>query len=162
MSLPEKFDTKIVVKEMIVTSSGMSKGDNPKPYTLYQVRATNPAGVPIEHNLRSFADLPLNEVLDVHCQLFTSERYGPSYTVSRKGGSGVSKKLAESVDELRARVDKIEDWLRGRGEYAGIAADQPAAAAPPQQPAAAPAAQPPPPPPPTVAPAVPPENDIPF
>jgi hypothetical protein len=155
--------TKIIVTEMRVTAQGKTKAG--ADYTLYQVLATKPDGQRIDLNLRSFTDLPKNEVIEVDVELYESDTYGKSYTLKRKGGGGGgggSKKLAESVDELRQRVERIEAFLQGRGEFGGTA-PAPAQAPPPQPAAAPPQAPPPVPPAAPPPPAVPPQSDdIPF
>lgn len=156
----DKFTTKLIVTATNRLHTGRTQGG--KPYEIFQIIATKPDGTPISQamNLRAFEDLPKNVVLEVDAELFTSERYGNSYTIKPKMGS-----LTEQVKALQDRVTMIEDFLRGRGEFAGQAAGPPQQqegapqAAPPPPPPPAPAAEPAPPP---TAPAGQPADDIPF
>lgn len=167
--MKEKFTTKLIVTASNRLHTGRTGGG--KAYEIWQIIATKPDGTPIPQawNLRAFEDLPKNVVLEVDAELFTSERYGSSYTLKPKSG-GMSDQLAA----LQERVARIEDFLRGRGEFVGTAAAPPAATAPattqgappppppPAPPQAAPAPAPAPAPP-TAAPAGrPPGDDIPF
>lgn len=153
--MKEKFSTQIVVTSTKVTASGTTSSGG--TYNLHQVIATKPDGTPITLNLRAFEELPTGVPIDVDCELFRSERYGDSYTVKRKGnGSGSPQAQRQqggngdaALQALAVRVKRIEDFLSGRGEFAGAAA---APAAPPPAPAA-PVSGPPPPPPPPVQPA---------
>jgi hypothetical protein len=155
----DKFQTKIIVKETKVTHSG--KTSTGGSYNLYQVIATRTDGRSITFNLRSFEDLPTNEVLDVECEIYRSQQYGDSYTVKRIGGNPKSASLGKAVDELRERVDKIEAFLQGRGEFGGTAVQQePAQGQPPPPPPGNGQAAPPPPPPSTPAPTT--DDQIPF
>jgi hypothetical protein len=152
----DKFQTKLIVTQSKVTHSGKTSSGG--SYNLYQVIATRPDGAPIPFNLRSFEDLPTNEVLDVECEIYRSQQYGDSYTVKRIGGSPKTATLGKSVDELRERVERIEAFLQGRGEFGGSAA-QPAQAQPPPPPPNG-AASPPPAPPASTPPT--PDDHIPF
>lgn len=151
--MKEKFTTKIIVTQTRVTNSGRTRTGG--EYTLYQVIATKPSGEPINLNLRSFEDMPKNVVLDVEAELYRSEQYGDSYTLKRLGGG-----TASELQKLEERVKRIEDFLTGRGEFRGSAAEPQTPVT--QQP---PTPQPPPPPPPPQEPPPPvaPEGDeIPF
>jgi hypothetical protein len=165
---PEKFVTKIIVKDTKQLHSGRTKAGG--QYTIWQIVATKPDGVPISHNLRAFGDLPRNEVIEVECELYRSEQYGDSYTVQRKGGSN-SSKLAKDVSDLQRRVGELEMRL---GEL--LRDERPSAATPPPTPPPSPPPAPPatppttppatPPPAPAPAPApvgdLPRDDDIPF
>lgn len=149
----EKFKTKLIVRECKHTYSGTTRSGS--AYKLYQVIATKPDGTPISQNLRSFSDLPRNEVLEVECELHQSEQYGPSYTVSVIGGAD---RYARLEDRVQALEDTVMKLIRGG----------PDPAPPPEPPPAPPPAPPPvqpaePPPPPAVStPQGPSEGDIPF
>jgi hypothetical protein len=152
----DKFTTQIIVKDIRMLSSGTSpKGQK---WTIWQLIATKPDGTPIEENLRTFAELPKNEVLDVECELFQSEQYGNSYTVSSKGSSSRTQRVAD----LEKRVDRIEEHL-GLKEQTGVDTQPPpapASSAPPPAPPPTPEPQsePEPPPPEEPPPPMPPEE----
>jgi hypothetical protein len=98
-------ETNLIVKETKAIHQGTTRtGD---AYTMYQIVATKPDGTVIDQNLRSFEDLPRDEVLTVTVTPFHSDTYGTSYTLKRKGQSKASK----AVDDLRARVERIERHL---------------------------------------------------
>lgn len=139
----EHFTTKIIVTETREIHSGRTAAGG--TYTIWQLIATKPDGTPITMNLRAFSDMPKNQVLEVECKLFRSQQYGDSYTVERKGDSGLT---------LEQRVKRIEDFLSGRGEFRGSASG--GSADPP-----APVPTPPPPPPPAPPPATPPPMEPP-
>jgi hypothetical protein len=126
----EKFTTQLIVKDIKAISSGTSpKGQK---WTIWQIVATKADGTPITENLRTFAELPKNEVLDVECELFRSEQYGDSYTVTPKGSSSRTKR----VGDLEKRVDRIEEHL-GLKEQTEVDAQPPpapASSAPPPAP----------------------------
>lgn len=169
MPKPEKFTTSLIVTEIRQTYQGRTKQGS--SYTLFQVIATKVDGTPISHNLRSFSDLPKREVIEVECTLYRSQQYGDSYTIEMQGGNKVVT-LEEQVKALQERVVRIEDFLKGRGEFAGTASEpvdgpprsqaQRREADPPAQ--TAPPAPPPPPPPPAEPPEhpLPDDDDIPF
>lgn len=140
----EKFTTSIIVKETRATSSGRTGAG--AEYTLYQVIATKPSGEPINLNLRAFEDLPKNVVIEVDAELYRSQRYGDSYTLQRKGAGG-GDGGGDRMSSLEERVKRIEDFLSGRGEFGGSAAqpEQAPTQAPPQPPPPPPPVQPDPP-----------------
>ena len=152
----ERFSTRIIVKELRPIKTGTTGGGT--AYTISQVIATKPDGVPIgDFNLRTFDDLPTNTVIEVDCELFKSERFGDSYTVKLKSGQQQSG-LAKALEDLRTRVERIEHFLQGRGEFVGTAAPEPTQAPPPP-----PTTSGGPPPPPDIGGAgAPPQTDIPF
>lgn len=135
----KKFSTELIVKECKQTYSGTTK--NGQPYKLYQVIATKKDGTPIQWNLRSFSDLPRNVVIECECELYQSEQYGDSYTISPKDGQDRYSLLEKRVKELEGVVAEMRDFLQGRGEFRGSAAN------------GSPAETPPPPPPPDPSPA---------
>jgi hypothetical protein len=105
-------------------------------FTLYQIVATKPDGTLIEENLRSFEDLPRDEVLPVEVTPFVSDQYGMSYTLKLRAKS----KQGQKLDELEERIARIESHL---GLESNSSSQQPGPPPPPQ-----PSSQPPPPPPP--------------
>lgn len=158
----ERFSTRIIAKRLSPIKSGTT-GDG-TAYTISQVIATKPDGTPIsDFNLRTFDALPTDCVIEVDCELFKSERFGDSYTVKLKAGQaqasqGMTQEAADLRD-LKLRVDRIENFLSGRGEWAGSAAEP---AGPPSPPPSGDAPPPPPPEVPLTDAQVSGEADIPF
>lgn len=159
----ERFSTKIIVRRLSPIKTGTT-GDG-SPYTISQVIATKPDGAPIaDFNLRTFDALPTDCVIEVDCELFKSERFGDSYTVKLKAGqvpqqATADQGITKTVADLKTRVDRIEDFLSGRGEFAGSAAEP---AGPPSPPPSGDAPPPPPPEMPLTDAQVSGEADIPF
>lgn len=107
MPQAEKFTTQIVVTETRVTYEGKNKQGH--TYKLYQIIATKPDGSPVPFNLRSFEDMPKGEVLEVAAEIYRSQQYGDSYTLTRKGGSKSATK--NELEKLAERVTAIERKL---------------------------------------------------
>jgi len=128
------FETTIIVRETREIHHGHQGG---KDFTLYQIVATKPDGTNIDLNLRSFEDLPRDEVLPVEVTPFVSEQYGTSYTLKTKTKTGQRRKM----EELESRLEVVEKML---GLTPNSSSEvQPGPPPPPQQ-----DRQPPPPPPP--------------
>lgn len=107
-------DRQIIVKQAREITRGRNKTTG-EEYVMYQVIATKPDGIPIEQNLRTFDELPLNEVLDVTVTPFTSEQWGTSYTLKLKGQTKQQKEMVE----LRRRIERIEKQLGISGSVDG-------------------------------------------
>lgn len=145
--------TEIIVTEQKVIHSGNKNG---RDYTIYQVIATNRNGQLIDLNLRSFDELPKNQVIKVEVEKYDSEQYGVSYTVTLEGKKK-SSGLGKVVDDLKARVKTLEERLAAvERRVTGSAPPQQAPSA-----QAPPAAQSAPPPVPPTTDGVP-SDDIPF
>jgi hypothetical protein len=132
-------DTQIIPKQVREISRGNSRTTG-EPWVMWQVIATKPDGTPIEKNgeplnLRTFDELPLNEVVNVTVTPFTSEQFGTSYTLKIKGQTKQQKEMAE----LRERVRRIEERLGLSSEVAGAPKPPPppSTATPPMPPAPA-------------------------
>lgn len=101
--------TKITLTSKREISSGNS---NNGPWTLYGYGALDASGDAIEDGeVKSFQDLPMGEVT-VEVEKQVHDKYGTSFMIkdpSRKGG------LKESVDDLRARVEHLEQMMANNG-----------------------------------------------
>lgn len=154
---------RIVVKELKEIHKGTDKRG--RDYTIYQLIATTEGGAPITENLRSFQQLPKNQVIDVTIDRFEGGNGAVSYTVSTKakGGDAVGKRvkeLEERLDRQGAELKKLIDRVK-RLEGANGAAPAGQAGSP--APQGAPPASPQPPPEPSVGPGSQmPTDDIPF
>lgn len=121
---------RIIVREQKEIHKGT--GNNGRDYVIYQVIATNEGGVPIDLNLRSFQQLPKNQLIEVNVERFESDKFGVSYTLStqKQGGEAVGKRIGElerAVAELTKRVGQLE---AGRQAAAPAPGPPPAAPAP--------------------------------
>lgn len=150
--------TRLIVRELREIHRG--KTTNQVEYIMYQVVATKPDGVPIDLNLRTFEELPRNEVIEVTVEKFQSDQYGESFTLKQVGKQN-SRDLIKALTE---RVKKLEQTVYSDDPYSGggrVPPPQPATtqAAPPAPPPPAPAAPPTAPP---VQRALPSDDDIPF
>lgn len=111
----KSFQTKLTVTSKEVAHQGTSKKGN--PFTIWEVFAVDEAGQPVEHKLRTFEDLPEGELLSVKAEEYVDDRRGTTYTLSTgrprntNPSRGSEGGLAQSVDELRARVDLLERQL---------------------------------------------------
>lgn len=157
--MARKFDTKIIVTDQKQIHQGRNR--NGGEYTIFQVIAQKESGEPISQdmNLRSFDQLPKNQVIEVEVEEYNSEQYGTSYTVSQKGkrrGSGLAKK----VDEMMAALKRLNARLEAVERAVGVAGTQQPAST--QPPPAAPQQGPPPTPPPMPSGDGMPGDDIPF
>lgn len=84
-------------------------------WTLYELKALDEAGSHVDFRLKTFDDVELDVELEFEIEHQHDERYGDSYLLRK-----VKKrsKLQRSVDELRERVERLEQQL-------GINADLP-------------------------------------
>lgn len=101
---------KLIVREQKEIHKGTRSG---RDYVIYQVIATTEGGVPIDQNLRSFQQLPKNQIIEVDIEKFDSPQWGVSYTLSTKksGGEAVGKRidgLERQLAELTKRVGALE------------------------------------------------------
>jgi hypothetical protein len=114
-----KKKTQIIVRELKEISTGQTNAG--ASYTLYQVRATKPDGTEIPGNLRTFdSGLPIDEVIDVEVEKFTSEQYGESFTISMKKpnqGERIEKlesrvkEQGQEIETLKAQVEDLKTKL---------------------------------------------------
>jgi hypothetical protein len=111
-------------------------GTNPRgdAFSMYEVDAVTQAGLPIKERdgtlakLRSFHPLPKGQLVDVSVTVFNSERYGRSYTLSRRGHDA-GPTSEERINNLIARVDELEKKLGSiQGAVAGLVHAAPQAA----------------------------------
>lgn len=85
-----------------------ARGDE---FTIYEVEASKADGSPVEEKLRSFENLPL-EVLDLNVTRYASQKYGLSYTLSRRTKPNRDQQIAElndKIDALSARLRVLEE-----------------------------------------------------
>lgn len=146
----------IIVTELKKLSSGTRSGE---PWTIYQVRATLADGRVIQDmKLRTFEDLPRDQVISVEVEPYNSAKYGQSYTLyqldasnnrinQKKSGGGGQRQTGNGpgwsvIREFEKRLAHMQQWmvqmgytpithaeLHGNGSPAQA---QPTAAGPPQ------------------------------
>lgn len=76
----------IIVTELKALSSGTRNGE---PWSIYQVRATLADGRVIQDmKLRTFENLPTQQVISVEVEPYNSQKYGQSYTLYQLDGEG--------------------------------------------------------------------------
>ena len=76
---------------------------------IYAVSAVKEDGSPVEQELRSFAELPIGEVVEYALSRYEHEKYGVTFTLyPPKESRG---KLTERVTELEKRVATLESRL---------------------------------------------------
>lgn len=123
-----------VTSTKVITSGSSGKG----PWTLYEVNAVGEDGQPVTEKLRAFAELPVGDLKEYEVEKVVHEKYGVSYTLSLGGGGG--KHLGPKVDEVRDRVESLEQtvqWLDGRlRALEGDAAPKAQVQSPPSEPPA--------------------------
>lgn len=102
----QKHETQIVVTEQRPIHSGTNNSG--APYTIYQVIANRQNGELIDLNLRSFEELPKNQLITVTVEKYDNPRYGVSYTVSLKGKkSGLGAKVAKLEADLKVLEQRV-------------------------------------------------------
>lgn len=114
--MANKKKTQIIVRELKEISTG--KTNSGADYTLYQVRATKPDGTEIQGNLRTFdSGLPIDEVINVEVEKFTSEQYGESFTITMKKPNqgeriekleSLVKEQGQQIETLKAQVEDLK------------------------------------------------------
>jgi hypothetical protein len=121
---------RIVVREQKEIHKGTRNG---RDYVIYQVIATTDTGVPIDQNLRSFQQLPKNQVIEVTVERFESAQWGVSYTLStqKKGDAAVGKRIATLERTVEALSKRLEALENGASAAAPPPAAQPVASGPP-------------------------------
>lgn len=105
---------KIHVVSTPVIKSGT--GRNGSTYTLREVIATDPEGAPIQEKLKTFDDGITSGPVEVEVERQDDPQWGPSYLLRlpRQGGGGGSPgaRLGPKVDELRDRLERVEQQIQ--------------------------------------------------
>lgn len=121
----KRSETTIIVRELKHIQDGQTSTGG--KYTLWQVRATKPDGIPIEQNLRSFEELALDVPLKVSVERFESDQFGVSYTVK-----SIKPKLSERVEMLEDTTKRLESELDAlKAKVANLTAPPPPPPPPP-------------------------------
>lgn len=101
----EKVLRKLKITSRKEITSGTSEKDGKSfTWTLYEVEATDEAGSKVEQKLKTFADLPMNELVELEVERQEHETHGVSYML-KKPRQNVSR---EEFNELVSRVEKLE------------------------------------------------------
>ena len=94
--------------------------DPAKDWTIYEVTAVDENGAPIEETLKSFDQL--SGTVEVEVERQESPKYGVSFMLKLPRGAGGGScqsapspgaRLGPKVDDLRGRVEHLEDQVRG-------------------------------------------------
>lgn len=114
----------IIVTDLKHIKAGFTSGG--EPYTLWQVRATDLGGIPIDQNLRTFEELPKDQPITVSIDWFKSTRgYGDSFTLKQVVDGGASSTSAppsppppvnrpnvdQAIKDLQQRVAQLEEEI---------------------------------------------------
>lgn len=107
-------ERRIIITQSRQVASGT--GRNNRPYTIFELEALREDRTPLPDGmkLRAFDDLPVNTPVDVTIEKYSSDKYGDSYTVKLKGGSGVSPQA--QINALSERLAEAEDRIRRLAE----------------------------------------------
>lgn len=112
--------------EVLTTGTSKTSGN---PWTMYEVFAVDEAGTPVEAKLRSFDELPLNELIEYGVTMRQDQRHGTSYTLelpkNRRPKKDTSKGYKAQIDALKLQVGSLERTVENL--YAHVAALQAAA-----------------------------------
>lgn len=97
---------KLTVTGLDAKTSGISNKTG-KEWTLYEVAALGEDGAPIDARLKTFdGSLAIGELVEYEVERQEHEKYGESFLISKPGGG-----LKASVDDLRARVERLESLV---------------------------------------------------
>lgn len=92
----------------VIDAKEISSGTGAKgAWTLYEIVATTPEGAPIDLKLKSFEKL--DGPVEVEVEKQSHEKYGDSYMLKKAGGGSAGARLGPKVDELRTRVEALEE-----------------------------------------------------
>lgn len=104
-------------KLQIVGCDVRYQGSNDKgEYTIYEIAALDAEGNPVEQDLRSFDEFPLDgELREFEVTPYDHPKHGRSYTLKLPGGGGGSKspgaRLGPKVDALREQVEAQQEQI---------------------------------------------------
>lgn len=104
---------KLKVTALKEIKEGTTQGKDGKTFTwkLQEVTATNEDGSAITETLKTFAELPLNELIEVEVEKQEHETYGTSYML-KKPNKNVSREelleVVKRIDDLEEAVKKLE------------------------------------------------------
>lgn len=110
MSDSDTYKEKLRVTETTIISSWIKNGVET---TLWDVKACHEDGTAVDLTLRSFAELPIGDLIEYELRRYEHPEHGTSWTMKRLSG-GLGKKVAEleeKLADLTARLEKLEDRL---------------------------------------------------
>jgi hypothetical protein len=105
---------KLTVTDCVVLQEWDSgKGDGKKT-TLWEIKAVDEHGAPINEKLRSFAELEVGVLIEYEVEKYVHEKHGVSYTLKRPRQNTKNRveALEKQVADLTDRVSALE---AGRG-----------------------------------------------
>lgn len=110
---PKSSPTRMTVTACnVAVTAKNARGDT---YTIYELTAFKEDGSEINEKLRSFENLPLDELIEVTVTPYNSEKYGRSFTIAqrnRPNSAQLIRELKTTVLKLTERVEDLEEWRR--------------------------------------------------
>jgi ribosomal protein S13 len=94
-----------VINQKIIKSWDSGKGDGKETH-LWKVEAVDENGMPIEEELRSFAELELNILIEYEVETYESARHGVSYTV-KKPRANTTARVGELERQLQSALERL-------------------------------------------------------
>jgi hypothetical protein len=105
-----------VTDQKIISSWDSGKGDGRETH-LWKVEAVDENGLAIEEELRSFAELELNVLIEYDIEPYESEKHGKSYTVKKPRANTTAR-----VGVLETQMEGVLERLVAIEERLGLAA----------------------------------------
>lgn len=100
---------KLKVTKLTIIKEGTTQKDGKTfNWKLQEVEATKEDGSPIEGKLKTFAELPLNELIEVEVEKQDHPDYGISFMLKKKSNN-ISR---DELVELVKRIDDIEEAIK--------------------------------------------------
>lgn len=99
---------KLTITGMTAITSGVG---NYGPWTLYGVEAVNEDGQPINETLKTFQELPLDQLIEVEIERKETPEYGVEFTIKKPKGARYGLRPSpgdDAYEDLKRRVYALE------------------------------------------------------